>query len=127
MALGQLLAGVADHLDTEAMATALRLALEVEPGGDPRAIAERVGRGVAAVEAVPAAVAAFLGSPDDPVGVLARAVAIGGDTDTIGAMAGALVGTRVGAGGLPDRLLARLEGRDVLVSLADDLATTATP
>lgn len=127
VALGPALAGVADHLDTEAMAMAFRLALDVGPGGDPRAITERVGHGVAAVEAVPAAVAAFLGSPDDPVGVLARAVVIGGDTDTIAAMAGALVGARVGAGGLPHGMLARLEGRDVLASLADDLVAATPP
>lgn len=123
---GQRLTAAADHLETRAMASALGRAMEVGPGGDPHAIAERVGRGVAAVEAVPAAVAAFLGSPDDPIDVLARAVTIGGDTDTIAAMAGALVGARVGAAGLPDRLRARLEAREVLVSLADDLAAVAT-
>ena len=80
---------------------------------------------MAAVEAVPAAVAAFLGAPDDPEDVLVRAVSIGGDTDTIAAMTGALVGARVGATGLPDRLLGRLEARRELAQRALALAEVA--
>ncbi len=78
------------------------------------------------------AVAIVAGTAREPAGRDATPdavedVAIGGDTDTIAAMAGALVGARVGAGGLPDGLLARLEGRDVMVLLADDLeAVVAT-
>jgi ADP-ribosyl-[dinitrogen reductase] hydrolase len=51
------------------------------------------------------------------------AVNAGGDTDTIGAVAGAVAGARFGAADLPDGWLDALEGREELEALADDLAT----
>ena len=45
----------------------------------------------------------------------------GGDTDTIGAVAGAVAGARFGASTLPDRWLAALDAAEVLESLADQL------
>jgi poly(ADP-ribose) glycohydrolase ARH3 len=107
-------------LETVEMRRAASAALDLD--GDPAAIAGRLGNGIAAVEAVPAALAAFLRAPDEPRSVLAGAVVIGGDTDTIAAMAGALVGARVGALALPRPLLDRLEGHDELIDLADTLA-----
>jgi hypothetical protein len=44
---------------------------------------------------------AALGSPDDWVGAVTTAIAGAGDTDTTGAMAGALVGARIGIEALP--------------------------
>lgn len=110
------------HLRTEPVREATRRAIERGPTLGSLEIARELGRGVAAVEAVPAAVAAFLGAPDQPEEVLLRAVGIGGDTDTIAAMAGALVGARVGARALPARLLDRLEGRTELSRQALALA-----
>lgn len=52
------------------------------------------------------------------------AVAMGGDTDTIGAVAGAVAGARFGVEALPDRWLADLPCRTELSSLARTLATT---
>jgi ADP-ribosylglycohydrolase len=51
---------------------------------------------------------AFLRSPDDYWEVVCTAIAVGGDTDTTAAMAGALAGARVGPDGLPAPLLERL-------------------
>jgi ADP-ribosylglycohydrolase len=51
---------------------------------------------------------AFLRSPDDYWEVICTAIAVGGDTDTTAAMAGALAGARVGPQGLPAPLLERL-------------------
>jgi len=48
----------------------------------------------------------------------------GGDTDTLGAVTGALAGARFGADVLPDRWLDTLEYRDDLELLAQALATT---
>jgi poly(ADP-ribose) glycohydrolase ARH3 len=112
---------VADQLgllDTDEMRQAATDALDL----DADTIATRFGNGIAALEAVPAALAAFLHAPEEPLVVLATAVGLGGDTDTIAAMAGALVGARVGARALPRPLLDRLEGREELIDLADTLA-----
>jgi ADP-ribosylglycohydrolase len=71
-----------------------------------------LGNGALAVESVPTAVHLFERHRNRPFLDLLRAVIdLGGDTDTIGAMAGALWGARRGAGALPGHLLARLEAR----------------
>jgi ADP-ribosyl-[dinitrogen reductase] hydrolase len=52
---------------------------------------------------------------------IVTAVNRGGDTDTIGAVAGAVAGARFGASTLPDRWLAALDAAEELESLADQL------
>jgi ADP-ribosylglycohydrolase len=54
---------------------------------------------------------AFLRSADDYWETMCTAIAVGGDTDTMAAMAGAISGARVGPGSLPKPLLARLTDR----------------
>ena len=46
---------------------------------------------------------AFLRTPDDYWATVCTAIAVGGDTDTMAAMAGAMAGARVGVAGLPPR------------------------
>ena len=81
----------------------------------PDALA-RVGSGIAAVEAVPAALAAAMLEPVFEDAVFA-AVNAGGATDTVGALTGALAGAANGASGIPQGLIDGLEGR-IYVSLA---------
>ena len=74
---------------------------------------------------------AFLRTPDDYWATVCTAIAVGGDTDTMAAMAGALAGARVGTAGLPQSLLGRLTDRgawnaDQLGALARDCARLAT-
>jgi ADP-ribosyl-[dinitrogen reductase] hydrolase len=52
---------------------------------------------------------------------IVTAVSLGDDTDTTGAVTGALVGARYGVRALPERWLAVLEPRDELVALAGKL------
>ena len=52
---------------------------------------------------------------------IVTAVNRGGDTDTIGAVAGAVAGARFGASTLPDRWLAAIDEAEELESLADQL------
>lgn len=54
---------------------------------------------------------AFLRSPDDYWETICTAIEVGGDTDTMGAIAGAISGARVGLPGLPQELLARVNDR----------------
>jgi ADP-ribosylglycohydrolase len=54
---------------------------------------------------------AALRSPDDYWSAVCTAIQIGGDTDTMAAMAGGIVGGRVGRNALPRELLARLTDR----------------
>jgi ADP-ribosylglycohydrolase len=69
-------------------------------------------------------------SPKEPEQVLQRSVSVGGDVDTVAAMAGAMVGAAVGLEGLGPRLrawAARLTdrgafGQSELIALAHSLA-----
>jgi ADP-ribosylglycohydrolase len=52
---------------------------------------------------------------------------MGGDTDTVAAMAGSIVGAATGARALPSDLLARLEDRVGIEQVADALAARTWP
>ena len=102
---------------------------EMQQEGDLKSKIERIAatfsRDVSAIGAVPAALAAFLINVDFQDTVL-TAVNCGGDTDTIGAMAGALAGAYYGYSSIPSAWLEPLEngekGRDCVASLAAELA-----
>jgi ADP-ribosylglycohydrolase len=70
-------------------------------------------RGISAyvVPSVAWSLYSFLRSPDSYWDAVCTAIEIGGDTDTLGAMAGALAGARLGAGALPAALIGRLNDR----------------
>lgn len=59
---------------------------------------------------------------DDAEEAIVNAVNGGGDTDTIGAITGAIAGARFGADQLPDRWLSELDGADELRHLGRKLA-----
>jgi poly(ADP-ribose) glycohydrolase ARH3 len=86
----------------------------------------RVGNGIRASEAVAAALWALLRYWRTPEECVIRAVGFGGDTDTIAAMAGALVGALHGASWIPARWFDNIEnqrhGRDEIVVLTRGLA-----
>ena len=64
-------------------------------------------------------------APDDVERELRRVVALGGDTDTNAAVAGALLGAAAGAANLPARWVARLQGRTEIEAEAERLGTLA--
>lgn len=100
--------------------------LLAEPSPSPEAVAAALGNGATGHESVPAAVyaAAAHGGFEEAVSF---AVRCGGDTDTIGAMAGAIAGARDGVAAIPARWLDALEdghkGRSHVESLAEQLAS----
>lgn len=96
---------------------------------DSEDAARALGVSGRASESVAAALWAFLSRRDDPEEAVVRAVSLGGDADTIGAMAGALAGAYHGASALPERWVAVLEdgdrGRSYAEALADRLHARA--
>lgn len=76
-----------------------------------------LGNGVSAGNSVVTALYCFLVSEDFEDSVV-RAVRIGGDTDTIAAMTGALAGARYGGSQIPE-MWTGVEGGERLVELAD--------
>ncbi|MEM1177971.1 MAG: ADP-ribosylglycohydrolase family protein [Acidobacteriota bacterium] len=93
------------------------------PEVTPREIRQRLGRGVAAVDSCPTAICLALRHLDQPFQtMLDLAIKIGGDVDTIAAMAGAIWGAANGAERLPP---IHLESRLDITSVALDLFTRA--
>lgn len=97
----------------------------VRSGCQPRDVAAALGNATTAGASVPAALASFLRFPDDPVTALRFAISIGGDTDTIASMTGAMVGARCGTRGLPAAWHSRLEQTERLHAAAYGLAGLA--
>jgi poly(ADP-ribose) glycohydrolase ARH3 len=85
----------------------------------------RLGNGIKAPDSVPTAIALFASAPDSYAEVIGRAILLGGDTDTIAAMSGALSGAYLGIDAIPAALLRRLEddekGRTYIADLAERL------
>ncbi|MEN6341585.1 MAG: ADP-ribosylglycohydrolase family protein [Methanospirillum sp.] len=77
-----------------------------------------------ALELAHAAVAVFM-TTSTFAGAVEAAVNMGGDSDTLGAVTGALAGASYGVGAIPEEWLAPLEFRPRLVELADGLARIA--
>lgn len=69
------------------------------------AVADVIGTSVAAQESVVAAFALVEGLGADPYAALTTAASLGGDTDTVAAMCGAMLGARHGVAALPTGLL----------------------
>jgi ADP-ribosylglycohydrolase len=72
------------------------------PDAAAAAVYTLVGTSLAAQESVPAAFAVLAASPDDPWLACRLAASLGGDCDTIAAMAGAVGGACHGAAALPE-------------------------
>ncbi|MEE9576688.1 MAG: ADP-ribosylglycohydrolase family protein [Gemmatimonadota bacterium] len=101
---------------------------EVEAAGNseltlaltPEAVA-RLGEGWVAEEALAIALYCALTAPDFRSGTLA-AVNHGGDSDSTGAMTGSLLGTLLGVSAIPDEWIQELEAREIIGTVAEDLA-----
>ena len=94
-----------------------------EPG--PEEVSDVLGNGIEAFLSVPSAIYAFLANHDSFAGAVLFAIRLGGDTDTIGAMCGAISGAFHGASAIPKNYLAALEngarGRDYIAGLSESL------
>lgn len=108
-------------------------ATHVEYSGALRRAAEIVdhrdlalfGNGIAATDSVVTAIASFALTPDDYVSTIGNVILLGGDTDTMAAMAGAISGARLGQEAIPSVWLDALEdnghGRTYIEELAKKL------
>ncbi len=85
----------------------------------------RLGNSVLAHESAPTALYAYLREGRNYLKCVRYCISLGGDTDTICAMAGALSGAKVGLGGLPEEMVEKLENRDRILSLAEELFKAA--
>lgn len=92
-----------------------------------------LGNSVRALESAVTAIACFALFPDDCPATVTTAIWLGGDTDTIAAMAGAIAGARCGVQSIPLSWLRQIEdgvrGRTYVATLAEQLheASVARP
>jgi len=80
-----------------------------------------LGNGIEAFNSVPTAIYSFLAYPDSFARAVLQAISLGGDTDTIGAMTGAISGAYLGVDAIPSRWRDRLENRRCIEELAERL------
>jgi poly(ADP-ribose) glycohydrolase ARH3 len=84
-------------------------------------VQREIGNGVEASNSVPTAIYCFLHNLSDFKESLLYAVSLGGDTDTIAAMTGAISGAYHGFEAIPEQWRSRLEQKDYIESLAEKL------
>lgn len=109
------------HSTTVAFQERLELAQRVQTRDDLL----QLGNGIAAQDSVMTSIACFTIWPDSYEEVVANAIAMGGDTDTIAAMAGAISGAHLGVHAIPKPFLDCLEdghkGKTYIAHLAESL------
>lgn len=82
-----------------------------------------LGKGWVADEALAIGILCALRHENDIAGAMTFAANHGGDSNNTAAIAGTLVGARIGFNAIPDRFVDRLELVDVILELADDVTT----
>ena len=80
-----------------------------------------LGNGIEAPSSVPTAIHCFLRQPQSYKDTVTYAVSLGGDTDTIAAMAGAISGAYLGIEAIPSEWRAKLENGEYIETLAEKL------
>lgn len=93
----------------------------LENPDDKKNVIAQLGHGVEAFNSVPVAIFAFLANCQSFASTIAYAVSLGGDTDTITSMAGAISGAYLGINAIPVGWYRTLENREYLLSLARKL------
>ena len=100
--------------------------LETDP--KPSEVVHALGNGITCFDSIPAAIYSFLSHHESFESAVVYAGNLGGDTDTIGAMTGAISGAYHGCEGIPSKWMEKLEngakGRDYVISLAEQLYET---
>ncbi|HTM68363.1 MAG TPA: ADP-ribosylglycohydrolase family protein [Candidatus Binatia bacterium] len=89
---------------------------------DPVALRTEVNASFLAVHSIPFAIATALRHHGDFRGGVLEAVNAGKDTDTVGSMVGAMLGSQVGLSGIPPQWIAGLRDRTKILAEADALA-----
>lgn len=102
------------------------LDLAISPVKDTDAI-RQLGEGWVAEETLAIAVYSVMRHAYDFSNCVRCAVNHSGDSDSTGAVAGNIIGAILGLSSIPEKYLARIELRDVILSVADDLAGASAP
>lgn len=114
------------ELQARAETSEFRQRLSIAERVQSRDDLRQLGNGIAAQDSAVTSIACFTLWPESYDQVVSNAILIGGDTDTIAAMAGAISGAYLGVDAIPKHFLDRLEdnykGRTYIMRLAQKLA-----
>ena len=110
-----------DFVKHEVYKQKLKSAEELLGEKDRSKVVAGLGHGIEAFNSVPTAIYSFLSHPNSFEEAVIYAISLGGDTDTIGAMTGAISGAYLGIEAIPSKWQERLENRDYIAELADRL------
>ena len=99
----------------------LQKAKELLEHGDKRRIVRSLGNTVEALNSVVTAIYCFAKHHESYAKAVLYAVGLGGDTDTIGAMTGAITGAYQGIENIPSAWLQKLEKKEYIEKLATEL------
>ena len=115
------LAKIVDYVQDEVYKQKLGRMKGLFAGMDRDRVVVELGNGIEAFNSVPTAIYFFLVHPDSFAAAVLYAISLGGDTDTIGAMTGAISGAYLGIESIPDSWRNRLENRQYIEELAGEL------
>jgi len=93
---------------------------------DRQQIVVALGNGIEASRSVPTAIYCFLKQPRSYKDCIIYAISLGGDTDTIASMAGAISGAYLGVNAIPPKWRLKLENRAYIEALAEGLCQITT-
>jgi poly(ADP-ribose) glycohydrolase ARH3 len=126
------LAATADEFDRQQFFNTLTLRCASLEFSGPLARAARLtnrrdlalfGNGVEAMSSVVTAIASFALTPESFTETIGNVILLGGDTDTLAAMAGAISGAYLGHSAIPNHLLDKLEDRHKGRKYIEELAS----
>jgi len=92
---------------------------------DRRKVVAVLGNGIEALNSVPTAIYCFLKQPKSYRDSMIYTISLGGDTDTIASMAGAISGAYLGIEAIPQEWGLKLENKAYIEDLAEKLWQTA--
>ncbi|MGD9890181.1 MAG: ADP-ribosylglycohydrolase family protein [Dehalococcoidia bacterium] len=118
---GLLIASLRRHVQPGIYHEKLERIQSLLPDAPIEVVVGELGNGIAAFESVPTALYAFFRYPTSFSEAIRYAISLGGDTDTIAAMTGALAGAYLGEEAIPAAWRDAAEGSAQLRNLADAL------
>ena len=118
---GEFLRRLTDFIKHEVYKQKLKSVEELLGEKDRSKVVAELGHGIEAFNSVPTAIYSFLSHPSSFEEAVIYAISLGGDTDTIGAMTGAISGAYLGIEAIPSKWQERLENRGYITQLADRL------
>jgi len=118
---GDFLAKLTSFVQNAVYKEKLNMIEELIEQPDKEEVIIELGNGIEAFNSVPTAIYSFLSQPHSFAQVVLHAISLGGDTDTIGAMTGAISGAYLGFESIPVGWRDKLENRLYIEELAEKL------